>query len=149
MIELVYGQSAIVSQWVALAMKDPAYSRGFGNCTAIGVAENGDLIGGTVFHQYSPEAGIIEMSSAAVSPRWLAPKMIRAIFGYVFDQIGCQAVVMRIAESNSRMLNISDRFGFTRYRIPRLCGRDEALFVCVLTDDEWRNHRIHKLGQKS
>lgn len=146
MIELVYGQSAVVSQWVALAMKDPAYSRGFGNCTAIGVAENGDLIGGTVFHQYSPEAGVIEMSSAAVSPRWLAPKMIRAIFGYVFDQIGCQAVVMRVHENNTRMVRIAQKFGFDGHLLPRLSGRDAGLWVFILTEEQWRDHKVHRKG---
>jgi RimJ/RimL family protein N-acetyltransferase len=145
-IEIVYGQSAMVASWVAVAMKDPAYERGFGNCTAIGVAENGDLIGGTVFHQYSPEAGIIEMSSAAVSPRWLAPKMIRAIFGYVFDQLGCQAVVMRVREDNSRMVRIAEKFGFEGHLLPRLSGRDLGLWVFILTDDQWRDHPVNRRG---
>jgi RimJ/RimL family protein N-acetyltransferase len=145
-IEIVYGQSGTVAHWVAVAMKDPAYARGFGNCTAIGVAEDGDLIGGTVFHQYSPEAGVIEMSSAAVSPRWLAPKMIRAIFGYVFDQLGCQAVVMRMHETNDRMVRIAQKFGFDGYLLPRLSGRDAGLWVFILTEEQWRQHRLAKVG---
>jgi RimJ/RimL family protein N-acetyltransferase len=145
-IELVYGQSATVAKWVAIAMRDPAYDRGFGNCTAIGVVENGDLIGGTVFHQYSPEAGVIEMSSAAVSARWLAPKMIRAIFQYVFDQIGCQAVVMRVREDNARMVRIAQKFGFDGHLLPRLSGRDAGLWVFILTDDQWRDHPVNRRG---
>jgi RimJ/RimL family protein N-acetyltransferase len=145
-IEIVYGQSGLVAQWVALAMKDPAFDRGFGYCTAIGVAENGDLIGGTVFHQYSPEAGIIEMSSAAVSPRWLAPKMIRAIFGYVFDQIACQTVVMRVREDNPRMVRIAEKFGFDGVLIPRLAGRNTGLWIFTMTDDQWRDHRFNRRG---
>lgn len=146
MIDLVYGHSGVVSQWVAMAMKDPAYERGFGNCTAIGVAENGDLIGGTVFHQYSPEAGIIEMSSASVSPRWLAPKMIRAIFGYVFDQLGCQAVVMRVSEKNTRMVRIAEKFGFSGHFLPRLSDRNTGLWIFILTDDQWRTHPVNRRG---
>jgi RimJ/RimL family protein N-acetyltransferase len=105
-----------------------------------------DLIGGTVFHQYSPEAGVIEMSSAAVSPRWLAPKMIRAIFGYVFDQLGCQAVVMRMHERNDRMVRIAQKFGFDGYLLPRLSGRDAGLWVFILTEEQWRQHRLAKVG---
>jgi RimJ/RimL family protein N-acetyltransferase len=145
-VDLVYGHSGVVAQWVALAMKDPAYERGFGNCTAIGVAENGDLIGGTVFHQYSPEARVIEMSSAAVSPRWLPPKMVRAIFEYVFDQLGCQAVVMRVREDNDRMVRIAQKFGFEGHLLPRLADRQTGLWVFILTDDQWRTHRVNRRG---
>ena len=146
MIEVVYGHSGVVAQWVALAMKDPAFDRGFGNCTAIGVAENGDLIGGTVFHGYTPESGVIEMSSASVSPRWLAPQMIRAIFGYVFDQLACQAVVMRVREDNPRMVRIAERFGFEGVLIPRLAGRATGLWIFTMTDDQWRDHRFNRRG---
>lgn len=148
MIEIIYGQSQIVSQWVAQAMKDPSFERGFGQCTAIGVAENSDLIGGTVFHDYSPEAGVIEMSSAAVSPRWLAPKMIHAIFGYVFDQIKCQAVVMRVREDNNRMVRIANKFGFHGVLLPRLAGRNKGLWVFTMFDDQWRRHPINLRGAK-
>lgn len=146
MIEIVYGQSGLIAGWVAQAMKDPAYERGFGNCTAIGVAENGDLIGGTVFHNFSPETGTIEMSSAAVSPRWLAPKMLRAIFGYVFDQLGCQAVIMRVRETNIRMVRIAEKFGFAGHLLPRLSGRDEGLWVFIMTEEQWRDHRVNRKG---
>lgn len=146
MIELVYGQTDIVARFVAAAMKDPAFNRGFGNCTAIGVAENGDLIGGTVFHDYTPEAGVIEMSSAAVSPRWLQPKMIRAIFEYVFDQLQCQAVVMRVKESNRRMVRIAQKFGFRGVLLPRLAGRDEGLWLFTMFDDQWRRHPVNLRG---
>lgn len=142
MIEIVYGENALVSRWVAQAMKDQSFDRGFGDCTAIGVALDGDLIGGTVFHDYSPEAQVIEMSSAAVSPRWLGPQMIRAIFGYVFDQIGCQAVVMRVREGNDRMVRIAKRFGFVGVFLPRLSGRNQGLWVFTFTEEQWRQHPL-------
>jgi RimJ/RimL family protein N-acetyltransferase len=147
-VELVYGQTEVVARFVAAAMKDPAFNRGFGECTAIGVAENGDLIGGTVFHDYSPEAGVIEMSSAAVSPRWLAPQMIRAIFGYVFDQLGCQVVVMRVREDNARMVRIAQKFGFDGVIIPRLAGRTIGIWVFTMTEEQWRDHPVNRRGVK-
>lgn len=144
MMDLIYGQNDVVSQWVAKHMASRSFLRGFGNCTAIGIADDTGLIGGTVFHNYEPESGIIEMSSASVSPRWLPPKMISAIFGYVFDQLKCQAVVMRVREDNARMVRIADKFGFTGVLLPRLADRETGLWVFTLFDDQWRMHRANR-----
>jgi RimJ/RimL family protein N-acetyltransferase len=140
MIELVTGYNREIAAWVAQHI--PGCERGFTNPTAIGVAENGDLIGGTVFHNWNPEAGVIEMSSAGISPRWLSRQMLKAIFGYVFDQLGCQLVVMRVSERNDRMIGIARRFGFDGHLIPRLRGRDEAEWVFTLADEQWRQHPL-------
>ncbi|MEQ9634601.1 MAG: GNAT family protein [Devosia marina] len=139
-MDLLYGHSATVAQWVSEHI--PGCERGFAGQGAIGVVEDGRLIGGTVFHNWSPESGVVEMSSAATSPRWLSRPMLKAIFGYVFDQLGCQLVVMRVSERNTRMIRIAEKFGFTGYLIPRLRGRDEAEWVFTLTEEKWRQHPL-------
>jgi RimJ/RimL family protein N-acetyltransferase len=139
-MDLLYGHNEAVAAWVAAHI--PGCDNGFTNPTAIGVIEDERLIGGTVFTNYVREAGIIEMSSAGTDPRWLSPRMLRAIFSYPFDQLGCQLVVMRVAENNKRMVRIAQKFGFTGHLIPRLCGRDEGQWVFTLTDDAWRQHRF-------
>jgi RimJ/RimL family protein N-acetyltransferase len=139
-MDLLYGHNEAVAAWVAANI--PGCERGFDKPVAIGVVENERLIGGTVFHNYNPEAGVIEMSSAGTSPRWLSRPMFKAIFGYVFDQIGCQLVVMRVSERNSRMIKIAEKFGFAGQLIPRLRGRDEAEWIFTLTDEQWRQHPL-------
>lgn len=139
-MDMLYGHNEAVAAWVAAHI--PGCERGFDKPVAIGVIENERLIGGTVFHNWNPEAGAIEMSSAGTSPRWLSRKMLKAIFGYVFDQIGCQIVVMRVSERNARMVDIAERFGFSGTLIPRLRGRDEAEWIFTLTDDQWRQHPL-------
>lgn len=139
-MDLLYGHNETVAAWVAAHI--PGCERGFDRPVAIGVVESERLIGGTVFHNYQPEAGVIEMSSAGTDPRWLSRKMLKAIFGYVFEQIGSQMVVMRISERNARMIGIARKFGFDGYLIPRLRGRDEAEWIFTLTDEQWRQHRL-------
>lgn len=139
-MDLLYGHNEAVAAWVAAHI--PGCERGFDRPVSIGVLEGERLIGGTVFHNWNPEAGVIEMSSAGTSPRWLGRKMLKAIFGYVFDQVGCQLVVMRVSERNSRMIEIAERFGFDGHLIPRLRGRDEAEWIFTLTDDQWRQHPL-------
>jgi len=139
-MDLLYGHNEAVAAWVAAHI--PGCERGFDKPVSIGVVEDERLIGGTVFHNYQPEAGVIEMSSAGTSPRWLSRTMLKAIFGYVFDQIGCQLVVMRVSERNGRMVKIAEKFGFDGHLILRLRGRDEAEWIFTLTDDQWRQHPV-------
>lgn len=137
MIAAVLGRDAEVAAWVAGHPPfDPA--RGFGNCRAIGWADGERLVAGTVFNNYDPAAGLIELSTAAESPRWLSRQTLRTMFGYVFDQLGCQLAVMRVSERNERMCAIARRFGFVGHHIPRLRGRDEGEFVFTLTEETWR-----------
>ncbi|WP_085032306.1 GNAT family N-acetyltransferase [Ensifer aridi] len=118
--------------------------RGWEHFTTLGMVEHERLVAGVVFHNYAPEAGVIELSSASTSKRWLTRPMLRAMFGYPFDQIGCQMVVLRVSERNTVMAEIAQRFGFTANRIPRLRGRDEAEILFTFTDDEWRNHAVNR-----
>lgn len=137
MSKVVLDQSQKVAAFVASIMPYPGYERGFDTVAAIGVEEAGNLIGGTVFHDWNPEAGIIEMSSAAVSPKWLSREMVNSIFTYVFDVVKVRIVVMRVAESNKRMVDIGRRFGFDEYLIPQLAGENDGLFIFTLSHQQW------------
>lgn len=119
--------------------------RGFSEpFTTMGVFSGSDLIGVTVFHNYQPEDGVIEISGASASARWLPRSILFEKFSYIFDQLGCQLCVMRVSERNDRMIAVARKYGFTGHLIPRLRGRDEAEWVFTLTDDEWRKSRFHK-----
>jgi RimJ/RimL family protein N-acetyltransferase len=136
MIEAVFGKTGEVCRFVASIPPFDA-ARDFGNCVAIGWVEDGNLIGGTVYHNWSPEAGVIELSTATTSPRWLTRKSLQTMFGYPFDQLGCQMVVLRVSEHNARMRDIAKRFGFSETTIPRLRGRNEAECIYCLTVEQW------------
>lgn len=142
MIELVEDVGGVVSSFVGRMV--PGGERGFDKASAIGVVSDGKLMAGVVYHNFDPEAGVVELSAGAVSSRWLAPKVLHAIFAIPFDLWGCQMVVMRVAESNRRMAHIALRFGFDGYLIPRLGGRDEDIWIFTLTDDQWRNTMFEK-----
>ncbi|OHV78138.1 hypothetical protein LCM4579_06375 [Ensifer sp. LCM 4579] len=119
--------------------------RGFADFTTLGVLDGGELIAGVVYHNYSPEAGVIELSAASSSKRWLTRPVLKAMFGYPFEEIGCQLAVLRVSEENRGMVDIARRFGFTSHRVPRLRGRGEAEIIFTLTDDDWRAHAVNRL----
>ncbi len=122
----------------------PGCERGWDNFTTLGMVEGERLVAGVVFHNYNPEAGVIEISAASISRRWLTRPMLKGMFGYPFGQIGCQMVVIRVSERNTVMVEIAERFGFTAYRIPRLRGREEAEILFTLTDEDWRAHPVNR-----
>jgi RimJ/RimL family protein N-acetyltransferase len=110
--------------------------------TVMAVTEGGQIIGACLFHNWQPEDGVIELTSASISPRWLSRSVLRAMFGYAFDRLGCQLAVMRVSPENQRMCRIAERFGFKRYDIPRLRGRDKPEAIFILGDDEWRSGKF-------
>ncbi|MGT2444472.1 N-acetyltransferase [Ensifer adhaerens] len=122
----------------------PGCERGWEHFNTLGLIEGESLVAGVVFHNYAPEAGVIELSAAAISRRWLTRPMLRGMFGYPFDQLGCQMVVLRVSERNAIMIEIAERFGFSAYRIPRLRGRDEAEILFTFTDEDWRTHPVNR-----
>lgn len=131
-----------LATWCAMKV---GLDRGFSDpYTTMGVFDGETLIGVTVFHNYQPQDGVIEISGASASARWLPRGILFEKFSYIFDQLGCQLCVMRVSERNARMIAVARKYGFTGYLIPRLRGRDEAEWVFTLADDEWRNSRFHR-----
>lgn len=134
-----------VAEWVAAMLP----GRGdFGNCRALGVLHDGELVAGVVFHNWMEEAGVIELSAAATTPRWMTRPVLWEMFDYAFNRAKCQLAVLRVSEKNvsasGRGLHrLLPDYGFKAYRIPRLRGRDEAEIIYTLADDNWRANGFH------
>lgn len=112
-------------------------------CT-MGVFQNEALVGGTIYHNWHPETGVIELTSASTSKRWLTRPVVNAMFDLPFRRLGCQLVVLRVSEANENMIHIARSFGFDEHFIPRLGGRDKGEFVFTLTDDAWSASKFKK-----
>lgn len=134
--ELVHGDP-VIDKWVAANLG----LRPWPDSYSIGHVKDRFILGATVFHNYYPETGVVELTSYGEKPTWMSREMINAVFSYAFDVLGCQLVVLRVSENNTRMLNIAERLGFSLYTIPRLRGRMESEAICTLTDDDWRKSR--------
>ena len=143
MLEYVYGYDEIVARFVAQLI--PHCRRGFGPCKTIGaIDEQGRLIAGLVYHNYDPEAEIIEMSGAAVTPRWLTRGMIARMHQYPFHQCGCQMVAMRIPASNERLLRQLAVYDYCFVMVPRLFGRNRDGVIATLTSEDWAANRFNQ-----
>lgn len=116
--------------------------KSFGNCVAMGVLDGESLIAGMIFHNYAPEYGVIELSGAATSRRWLTRRVFAEMFGYPFDQLGCQMLVARHSEHNTRLRRMWKAVGAVEYVIPRLRGLNEAEAIATYTAETWREGKI-------
>ena len=112
--------------------------------TVMAITESNQVIGACLFHNWQPDEGVVELTSASVSARWLTRPVLNRMFEYAFKGLRCQLVVMRVDPENERMCRIATAFGFKRYDIPRLRGRDKAEAIFTLGDDEWRGGRFYK-----
>lgn len=150
-MEILWGSTrepelnAALGEWCRIRIGLP---RPFASFTSLGVFQGGELLGAAVFHNYEPESGVIEVSGASSSARWLPRQVLYELFSYVFDQLGCQMAVFRVSEKNTRLHRIMRAYGFDEFRIPRLAGRHEDQILFTLTDDAWRANGFHREHRK-
>lgn len=117
----------------------------------MGVFDSGNLAAVILYNNFQPEAGVIEFHGASTTPRWLTRPVLKAMFSYPFDQLGCQMVVTRNSERHTRLLRILTALGFDHVLIPRLRGREEGERIFWMTEETWRANKIHRsngIGQK-
>lgn len=136
-------EQQMLGHWVADHIW-PGANRDFGNCQGMAVIENEAVIAGAIWHNYEPDSGVIEISAAATSKRWLNRETLGVLFGVPFKEWGCQAVVMRVSDHDQALHRMLKAYGFERYRIPRLRGRDEAENVFVLTEENWKGNKFNR-----
>jgi RimJ/RimL family protein N-acetyltransferase len=140
----LYGHDQTVAYFVAQFIPG-CEIRGFSeNYRAIGVLHGEDLIGGLVYHNWNPEAGVIEFSGASVNRRWLTRSILKALFSYPFEGVGCQMVCARVSERNTHLIRMLRAYGFHDVTVPRLFGRDENALVFTLTIEDWESNGFHE-----
>ena len=115
----------------------------FGNCRTMAVLDkNGGMVAGIVFHNWSPEHGVIEISAAAVTPKWATRAVLNTALDYVFAH--CQMAVARIAEDNLQARRLWKGLGATEHILPRLRGRTANEAILMLTDDAWAQSKLKR-----
>lgn len=141
MNEFLYGYDDIVANFVATLI--PHCRRGFGKCKTIGVLDSeGKLIAGIVYHNFDPDAEIIEISGASVTPRWLTRSVIARMYQYPFLECGCQMVVQRTPLDDERLLRQLASGNYSFIKVPRMFGRDRDGVLCCLTYEAWTENKF-------
>src|SRR5262245_30460005 len=146
MIDYVYGHDELVAHFVA-RMIPSCRDRGFGKCKAIGVVdtENNKLIAGIVFHNWQPEAGVIEMSVAAIpGTHWLTRETVQRMGEYAFLQAGAQMVLQLTPADDERTLRQLAVAGYLFVPIPPVPRRERECVNCLMTREAWEQCKFRK-----
>ena len=147
MLQYVYDQPEAVAYFVAQLIPHVS-ARGFGKCKAIGVLDQtGKAIAGIVYHDYSPEAGVISISAASITPRWLTRETIKRMYAYPFEQLNVQMLVQLTPAEDERLLRQLAAGGYSFIKVPRLLGRDRDGVLCLLTREAWDACKFNKHRQ--
>ena len=103
----------------------------------MGVTRKGEIVAVVAYHNWNQKAGVIELSAASSTPKWLTRAVLKEMYDYPFKFIDCQMVVKRVSEKNKGLLAQFERLGFKFHEIPRLRGRNENEIICTLTKEDW------------
>ena len=113
------------------------------NCQALGFGsvEEG-LVAGFLYHNYDPDAGVIEITAYSTHRGWTNKDRVAAIFRYPFEQLGVRLVVARTSEFNKPVLRIWRALGADFYRIPDLRADGEAEIISLYRREKWKSSRF-------
>lgn len=115
----------------------------FGNCRTLAVLDKTEkLVAGLVFHNWSPENGVIEVTGASVTPKWATREVLTTACNYVFSH--CQLAVARTAVENMAVRRLWKALGAEEYILPRLRGRTASEAILLLTDDAWAQSKLKR-----
>lgn len=138
MTALLLGHDEAVAAWVASRLPHVGEA-GFGPCRGIGLAVEGKLIGGVVYHAYLEKYRSVHLSMAATSPRWATPGTVRALLSYPFRDLGCVRVTMTIDRRNRRARRLAEGLGFKLEGVMRKgFGKADAVIYGMLSSEAER-----------
>jgi RimJ/RimL family protein N-acetyltransferase len=147
-VRLIYGCDEAIAEYVYDHIPK-LRGRGFGtHFKAIGVGNNsGEIVGGFVYSGYDPEAGILEISCASSSKKWLTRDVLNGLFAYPFEDCACQMVFNRFSATDTALYRMCEAIGFKIQTVPRLYGRGHDAFVGTLTIEDWHSSRFFTARQ--
>ena len=84
-----------------------------GGYMAIGVVRDGKIIGGCLYTDYHPceDGGNIQIWTAGEG-NWLSRRVIRVMFAYPFEDLGCHKINAIIAKPNKKSRRLCEGLGF-------------------------------------
>jgi RimJ/RimL family protein N-acetyltransferase len=135
---LLVGYDVEIADWVGKRLD----ITNFGPCTTLGIADEDGLIAGIVFNNYRSAIGM-EASIASTSPRWCSRGTLAAIFGYVFDQVGCRRLTATTEAKNQPVRAFLCHLGFReegllRHGFPQ---DDAVIFGMIREECRWLRTR--------
>lgn len=80
--------------------------------SAIGVMQDGKVIGGALYENYTGVGGCVEMHVAGQDANWMTPRFLKLAFFYPFVQLECKVIRGRVPCHNVKALAFDLKLGF-------------------------------------
>jgi RimJ/RimL family protein N-acetyltransferase len=140
----LYNSPVVISKWVSEHIPH-CHGRTFDHSKAIGVMDDDRLIAGIIYHNWEPEAGIIEISTAALpGSGWYTRETMAVMYQYPFHDLSLQMVIGRVKASDEALLRIMATIGYAFVLIPRFFGRHEDGVIATLTYEDWSTNKFNR-----
>lgn len=142
---LVLGRDTEVARWTASRLG----TESFGDCSAIGIEKDGELIAGLVYFCYRHPN--IEMAIASTSPYWANRFTLYHIFYYPLVFLNCQRVTVMVDSTNQKSISLVERLGFVREGLLRQARPDCDVLVygMLKTECRWLSYGKEKRAKRS
>lgn len=101
---------------------------------------DGRMVAGMVFHNWNPDAETIEVSGAALTPRWATRTVLREMARYAFSF--AQMGYARTDPDNAPVLRLLRAAGADVHTIPRMRGRTASEAIVTLTAEAWAQSKL-------
>ncbi|WP_062235874.1 GNAT family N-acetyltransferase [Aureimonas sp. N4] len=103
---ILFGESDLVSRWIAAQIKDAPDLTG---AVAFGAVREDMLIGGIAFTEHR---GTEVRVTIAGYGSWLTRRLLRAGCAYAFEDLGCRRMTAIIKRTNRASRTVCERIGF-------------------------------------
>ena len=107
-LELVYDRDREVADFVGEKL-GWIWENGF---HAIGLARDGEIVGGVVYSGYLEQPRQVEASIYMKEPRWASRRTLQAFFWYPFVQLGVKKLQTRCKKGREEIREFNERLGF-------------------------------------
>lgn len=123
---VIYGFDRDVIDYVAARI--PGFVRTPG-AKALGVAVDGKLAAGVVYENWNGPN--INASIAVTDKRWASRSVLRRLFGYPFNDLGCEVITLLIAASNPASIRLARKLGFKGEAMIRFGAHDGSMLLVL------------------
>lgn len=129
-----------VARWVAkhANLEGIKTAEDFGPHVAFGVSLDRKPVAGIVYHMFRrlSRGNTVMVSICATDPRWCSRSVLKKLFSYPFNELGCTSMTAMIAEGNSRSIRLCKGLGFTKVGVMKRGwdGKTNALLFEIIPE---------------
>lgn len=128
-----------IMKWTCQGLKEDI--NWVGDNVTIGVYLNNELIAGIIINEIRPNVDAY-MTIYSINKRWCTRKVLRYVFNFLFDKVGCRRVSLLVSKDNEASNKLVKGLGFVcegLLRQYRDDGKDCYFYGMLKSECKWRS----------